>query len=335
MKSNRPAGLPGGLRHQVGWHVMVEVYEDPGTGQQPQSGGSESWSFRNALAKGFAGTLGILAALAIDYLRKRDNSALIYASKLVNQAAMDMHFSAVPAYVYLAIVLIAGFAMVYIFEPTNKRNAFYAGAGVLGFLATFSPIAQQTLQIPSAGELPSLDALLQATQTVPGEPAAPAPTETAPAAPTPDNGGHAFNDTGAASPSVTFGPVGERSQVVLAAIHSVPVNIVISFPASSTGTASEIKVWVHVDATGQTQTLGSAPRFARMGDKVVGLYQTSVMTAASGSTLVEVRVEAEGCEIVEKPFSIAPDAKTARVDIALKQSNTPLVTQRLTHPYRW
>lgn len=314
---------------------MVQVYEDPGTGQAPQG---EAWSFQNAIAKGIAGTIGILAALVIDYIQKGDNSALLYATKLINQAALArFHISAVPPYIYVIVALIAGFAMVYIFEPTNKRNAFYAGAGVLGFLATFSPIAQQTLQIPSAADLPSLDSLIQAVQSAPGETAAPAPSTPTPAAPAPGDGGHAFNDTGiiTATP-VAFRPAGEgQSGIVLAAARNVPVNIVIALPPSVTGSSFQVKVWLRESASDRTQSLGGSPRFARMGNRVVALYQTSITTAASGSTAVEVRVEAEGCAIYENNFTIGADAPVARFDIALAPSDTPLVTQRLTHPYRW
>ena len=313
---------------------MVQVYEDPGTGQQ--AGGGEEWSFTNAVAKGLAGTLGILAALAIDYLQKRDDSALIHASKIVNQAASDMNISAVPAYIYVAILLIAGFAMVYIFEPSNKRNAFYAGAGVLGFLATFSPIAQQTLQIPAASDLPSLDAILQATQTAPGgstAPATPAPATT----PSPADGSHAFNDIGMPRPILAaYRPTGEqRTEVIRASIRNVPVNIVVVFPAGTSGRAASMKVWLRNDADGNTEILDGRPRFARMGDKVVALYQTSVTTADSGGTRVELRVEAEGYLIYENTFSIGSVEPVARFDVALTPTDTPLVSQRLTHPYRW
>jgi hypothetical protein len=161
---------------------MAQVYEDPsgaGGGQSIES------NFASAVAKGLAGALGILTALVVDYIQKGDDSAMLFATRMINQAAtLRLHIEAVPPYVYLVILLIAGFALVFIYQPSNKMNAFYAGAGVLGFLATFSPVAQQTLQLPATGTLPTLDSILQAIPA----PAAPAPAPAAPA-----DGGHAWN----------------------------------------------------------------------------------------------------------------------------------------------
>ncbi|HXZ67807.1 MAG TPA: hypothetical protein VEH07_04385 [Alphaproteobacteria bacterium] len=309
---------------------MAEVYEDPGPGQAQ---GGTQWSFRDAIAKGIAGSIGILAALVIDYLQKGDSSSLLFATKLVNQAALArFNVSAVPAWIYLVIVLIAGFAMVYIFEPTNKRNAFYAGAGVLGFLATFSPIAQQTLQIPSAEELPSLDSLLQATQTVPDGTLAPATTAPlAPASPAPAPAGKGFAEEGAAIQPQAFDR--SNSEMVVAQAQTIPVNIIIVLPAGAKGSLAGIRVMLHEDATGQTKSLDGSGRFAKMGDRLVIFYQTTVM--AAGSTSVKVRVEAEGYTITEKPFTITPDMRVARIELPLTPSSTPLAVQRLNYPYRW
>ena len=314
---------------------MAEVYEDPGSGQA--QGGAE-WSFKSAVAKGIAGSIGILAALVIDYIQKGDNSALLFATKLVNTAALSrFHMEAVPPWIYLVIVLIAGFAMVYIFEPTNKRNAFYAGAGVLGFLATFSPIAQQTLQIPNAAELPSLDSLLQATQAAPdgtplpaAEPAASTPAPTAPS-PAPA-GGKGFGDVGTSMQPQAFN--GKPGEMVVAQAATVPVNIVVILPSGASGTVPEVRVTLHEDATGRTQSFGGSGRVAKMGAQVAVLYQTNVF-AGNGNVTVRVRVEAEGYAITEKTFTITPGTRTARIDVPLTASSTPLGVQRLNYPYRW
>jgi hypothetical protein len=250
------------------------------------------------------------------------------------------NMQAVPAYIYVAVLVIAGFALVYIFEPTNKRNAFYAGAGVLGFLATFSPIAQQTLQIPTPSELPSLDSIIQATQASPDgiQPAAPDTTapagSTAPATPP----GHAMNETPGApvSPAI-YQPLEAGAPVILADAQVIPVIVIVRFSATQGTSLPPMHVWLHDNIADRTQTLNNGT-LARAPSGVVAVYQTRVISAASGDKLADlsVRVEAEGYQITVKEVNAAQGSRPPiRIDVDLQPSNSPLAIQRLTFPYRW
>ena len=101
-------------------------------------------------------------------------------------------------------------------------------------------------------------------------------------------------------------------------------------PGGASGSLPEIRVQLHESATGKTQSLGGAGRFARWDSRLAVVYQTSAQAGA-----VEVRVEAEGYAIAEKTFTITPGMRVARIDVPLTPSSTPLGVQRLNYPYRW
>ena len=81
--------------------------------------------------------------------------------------------------------------------------------------------------------------------------------------------------------------------------------------------------------------LSGGGRFAKADSRLVIVYQTRVGLAPGGTTSITVRVEAEGYSIAERPFTITPGMRVARIDVPLVASTTPLGVQRLNYPYRW
>ena len=300
---------------------MAQVYED-GAHQG-------EWSFREAVAKGIAGTIGILTALIVDYIQKGNDSALLYGTRIINEAALArFSMQAVPPYIYLVALVVAGFALVYIFEPTNKRNAFYAGAGVLGFLATFAPISQQTLEVQAAGALPSLESILG------GEPAAPV----MPNAPSAGEQSMFFEFDGLPVIPAVYRPYPENSQIVDVQAIGIPVNIVIQFPSSQGNSMPQIRAWLHDSLSNRTLTLGAGAKLAQTSSGPVIVYQTVIGTMQSGDTLADlaVRVEAQGYAITTIEATVTKNTpQPVRIDVDMVPSSTPLALQRLQYPYRW
>ena len=301
---------------------MVQVYQDPSGGSAAQ------WSFREAVAKGIAGTIGILTALIVDYIQKGNDSALLYATRLINDAAFSrFQIEAVPPYTYLAVLVIAGFALVYIFEPTNKRNAFYAGAGVLGFLATFAPITPQSVEFTDSGM--TLEAPVAPDAS--GAPAIPAPA--------PTNGDHAWNtDSGLPIVQAVYRPVPSNSSVIRAQATGVQVTIMIQFPADQGANIPQVRAWLHDSLSDRTMTLGAGAKLAQTSAGPVIVYQTIITTSQSGDTLADLalRVEAAGYKITTAEATVTRNTpQPVKMRVVLQHSTTPLVFQRLQYPYKW
>ena len=136
------------------------------------------------------------------------------------------------------------------------------------------------------------------------------------------------------TPAPGFNGSSGAGEMVVAQAQTIPVNVVIILPAGARGSLPNVRVMLHEDATGRTQSLDGAGRFAKMGQQLVVFYQTSVF-AGNASSTVQVRVEADGYAIAEKTATITPGMKVARIDVPLQASTTPLAVQRLNYPYRW
>lgn len=103
--------------------------------------------FRKTISKAMAAALGLSAALIADLVQKSDASAMIAVSRMVN-SNLNMSF---PLYYWILAVLLLGMITVFLYEPMSKRNAFYAGAGVLAFIMAWIPVQDTMPLIPSTG----------------------------------------------------------------------------------------------------------------------------------------------------------------------------------------
>jgi hypothetical protein len=278
---------------------MVQVYQGAGAVAGISAG------FRGGLAKGTAGSIGILAALIVDFLQKGDSSAFITATKLANAVAINrLHIMALPPYVYVAALIIAGFGLVFVTRPESARSAFFAGIGMLGTLAAFSPISN-----------------LSTTQTM----SAPATTDpaTTPSAPS-------------GSQSLSDGAAPNGAPVVLAQLSVISAHIVVQFPATA-GSVPPMLVKLHDYVSGQTIQLNGTQSSSGQGPRVI--FDTNLTPGAPKGDLVadlEVRVEASGYAIasaVAKVMRASP--MPVELSVPLVASRTPLWLQRTQYPYKW
>ena len=252
-----------------------------------------------------------MTALVVDYIQKGSDSAFLFMTEIVNQYALArFNIEAVPPFIYIFLLIAAGFALVYIFEPDNKRNAFYAGAGVLGFLATFAPVEPEAIQV-------SPGAPLEYEELMPGPEA------------------HLFN--GAPVIKAAWRPVERQRSYDLAQAQELPVRVFIRFPRGQSATSlPSIYAALHDFTTDRTYKLGGGGRLVNAPDGPMVVYDLSVMTGRpSGSTIAELalRVEASGYTVgyTEKDVSRGADTPV-EVSVRMKKSNLPLAIERLRHP---
>lgn len=288
-----------------GWWIMGIA----GTGRN-----GDDWSAREAAAKAFAGTLGIMGALAIDYFQKGADSALMYGTQLVNQYALARFgVSDLPPFIYILILIVAGFAMVYIFEPSNKRNAFYAGAGVLGALATFSPVQETSLELTPASYIE---------------------------APAPNAESGASLNFGAPVVPAAWRPFGTQKAYQPAQASALPVRVMIQFPKSqSTSSMPGISAALHDFNTDRTYKLGTGGRLADSREGPLVLYDLVITPGAPVGNVIAklgLRVEAQGYTIGYTENAVTSStASPAVVEVTMTPSNLPLSIERLRHPRKF
>ena len=275
---------------------------------------SGDWSAREAVAKAFAGTIGIMSALAVDYIQKGGESALLYGTQMVNEYALSrFSVDAVPPFVYIILLIIAGFAMVYIFEPSNKRNAFYAGAGVLGFLATFSPVEQTSIGL-SPGTLIEEPAPLQ-----------------------PDEASLTYE--GLVTPAAwSLFPQKKGFQNAKAA--AMPVRAMIQFPKDQPADSlPAIYAALHDFNSRRTYKLGTGGRLIDGRDGPLVVYDLVIRPGAPvGSTLAKLgmRIESQGYKVGYSEVTVTKTTPSpAVIQVTMEESNLPLAIERLRFPRKF
>jgi hypothetical protein len=282
------------------------------------SGGGEGGGRFHAFPKALAGTLGILVALLVDYIQKGDNSALLFGTRLINTAALaNFQIQSVPPFVYALALMAAGFALVYIFEPSNKRNAFYAGAGVLGVLATMAPVAQQAAQYTPID--PSLMQELQST-------------------PQPTQGSWNFAPGGHVMHAAFQRPAPLGSNTLRVADGDMRILVIIRFPSDQGTNLPRVSAWLHDGITNKKIALTSG-QVGQMPGGPILVFRTGIATGPPlGNTAAKlaVRVEAPGYQIASQNKIVRTGARQpVRINVALRRSNVPLAVQRLRYPYSW
>ncbi len=282
---------------------MVPVYQG-GNVSNTQSAGT-------LVTQGVAASIGILAALLIDFAQKGDNSAFVTATQLLNNlAARTLNWNAAPPYVYAVALIIAGFVLVFVMQPGSTRNAFIAGIGALSFLATLAPVSDLTQALPEVS------------------------SSSSPSTPAPATSGFSTGTNGmnfAAEPS-SF-PVVPRDQnaAIRAAAAVYPVRVAVQFPNLS---IPPMSVKLHDYISGQTFRLAAGR--SRDGRVVIDTAVTGGSPQGTTLAKLEVRVEAPGYAITTASAEITTATSgTTEIDLSPAPSRTPLWLQRTQYPYKW
>lgn len=263
------------------------------------------------LAVLLAGAAGVASALTADFVQKGDASAIFVMNALFNQ---HLNLTLEPLLMAMGLML-AGAVSVFIFEPRNKRSAYYMGASVLAVLWASMPsdgsqgVAPEILNEASALDSPvnfgcaseSGPQIIQAAYSGPCNMA-----------------GNGFSDL------VQTVRGGDR----------LPVHLQVLVP--NTGRAvPRISTRLYDSVTGRKWDLSSVGVARRTSSGYLVSYKTYIDSGRRSSDTqanLYVRVEAEGFDIAQARESISHRSTGVAVPISLKPSDTPLWLLRLRTP---
>ena len=258
-----------------------------------------------------AGAAGVGSALTADFVQKGEASAIFVLNALFNQ---HLNLTLEPLLMAMGLML-AGAISVFIFEPRNKRSAYYMGASVLAVLWAGMPsdgsqgVAPEILNEASALESPvsfkcgSSDAarIIKASFTAPCA---------------------IQSDTGA------------DLRHAVATGSRLPVHLQVLVPYSN-ASVPRISTRLYDSVTGRKWDLSSSGVARRTSSGYLVSYKTYINAARRPSDLqanLYVRVEAEGFDIAQATETISHRSTGVAMPISLKRSDTPLWLLRLRTP---
>ncbi|MBI1239498.1 MAG: hypothetical protein GC199_09170 [Alphaproteobacteria bacterium] len=266
--------------------------------------------------KTIAGISGILVALAADAVQKGDASALIVASRFTN----NMIQTPIPPIAWVAAIVLAGLALVFIFEPQTRRSAFYTGTGILAVLMTFTPVT-------TPETLPTLSAL---------------PSPVSPAYAPEQAGDPRLQPIALQSIALRFDqPFGRTNDGALQRVQQqvkIPIEIEITLPASGGATAPKVTVRLHDYVSNRTFALGPGGSIQQTSQGFVFKQATMMPQTMRGSGAaadIEMIVEAEGYTITSVRQKAETPFEPVRLTATLAPNGTPLWAQRLVQGQRF
>jgi len=263
------------------------------------------------LAVLLAGAAGVASALTADFVQKGDASAIFVMNALFNQ-----HLDVTLEPLLMAIgLMLAGAVTVFIFEPRNKRSAYYMGASVLAVLWASMPsdgvqgVAPEILNEASALESPvGFDCSLDKQPRI-------------------------MN----ASLSETCSIADNGSSTLLHNVRNgdrLPVHLQVLVPYG-TQSVPRISTRLYDSVTGRKWDLSSVGIARRTSSGYLVSYKTYIdagRRSADSQANLYVRVEAEGFDIAQARESISHRSTGVAMPISLKPSSTPLWLLRLRTP---
>ena len=274
-----------------------------------------------------AGAAGVASALVADFVQKGEASAIFVLNAMLFQ---HLALSLPPLYLAAGLML-AGAITVFIFEPRNKRSAFYTGASILAVLWTGMPadtlegVAPEIIdEGPAIEEPASFDgfntgALLSYT------------------------GGCAQSfGSGAFVIPASFGatctnstPSWQPYVTQVAAKDRLPVKIQVLIPGHDS--VPPITARLYDSVSGKKWDLSSTGRARRMQKGYLVTYSTSLRPDAESQDVANlyVRIEAPGYKITQGNVRVSRTERAVDVPFILEKSGTPLWLQRLRTPHRF
>lgn len=263
----------------------------------------------DGIGKSVAGLFGILVALAADGIQKGETSALIVATRFVNNNLS----LGLPPVAWAGAVVLAAVLLVFIFEPESRRAAFYTGLSLLAVLMTLTPAYQ-----------PDPAPILPASAYQPGG------FEPAPARPLkPRHAGF-----------VLPLPWADRTPVfTVAQEFPITVNIEIRLPAPKSQTEPPVvSARLHDFVSRKTYSIGPGAEITRTDDGFVLKATAALVSTQQRGDLyadLEVLVETEGYVIASAKAPVEDPFSPVYLDVAMAPSALPLFVQRLTYAYRF
>ena len=258
-----------------------------------------------------AGAAGVASALTADFVQKGEASAIFVLNALFNQ---HLNLTLEPLLMALGLML-AGAVTVFIFEPRNKRSAYYMGASVLAVLWA---------GMPSDGS--------------PG--VAPEILNEASALKSPVSLGCQVSDGPQIIKASFAGPCGAIDSEFGDLVHRtsagdrLPIHLQVLVPYGSQ-TVPRISTRIYDSVSGRKWDLSSVGVARRTSSGYLVSYKTYIDGGRRSSDLqakLYVRVEAEGFAIAQANETVSHRSTGIAVPISLKRSETPLWLLRLRTP---
>lgn len=255
---------------------------------------------------GLAASLGIGAAVVVDLVQQRDASALYVINRTLIDATSLLGVDSIPLYGVMLLLMLAGGLSIFATEPTTLRGAFSQGFLALSALVTAIPA--------------DLGAPLQA------------PSSTMPM---PERDIDSMFEPASLRGQVEAVPVSLQA----AQAEAYQLRIQVQFPRGLENDVDTLiqrnrlvgKLWN--PETGRRYNLFRNSG-ADMSYRDGVLRIVTQVEAADAEAELWVLVEASGYRITEESFTARSGANPIW-NVVMEESDTPLLVQRLRHPYRF
>lgn len=266
-----------------------------------------------------AAAMGLLAVLIADLVQKSDASAMIAVSRMVN-TNLNISF---PLYYWVLAVLLLGMITVFLYEPMTKRNALYAGAGVLAFIMAWIPV-QDTMPLiprgdsgifgfaPASGDTDNFESLLRKAQ-IQNPPAQ-----------------YVINE---GTPQERVYGLPKKAP---AALIPTAVRIVINVPMNANQPMPELNGQLFDAVSEQTYRFSDDGHVEETASGYRVSYQATLITPradAAPQAHVFCRVEGKGFKILNME-TISQVGETMVLEATLVASGVPSLLQRLGQAYK-
>ncbi|NNU17369.1 hypothetical protein HK107_13640 [Parvularcula sp. ZS-1/3] len=270
---------------------------------------ARDFGLMNITGFGLASAIGIGSAVIVDLVQQQEASSLYVINRLLLEATTLLGINAIPLYGVMLLLMGAGALSIFVTEPVSYRGAFTQGFLVLSALVTAVPSDLGTpLQAP-AQEMRESD--------------------------------EAFDSM--FEPASLSG--GEMSyQIVPVAVQrsgqqEYQLRIQVNFPNGLEGNLQGMvkrnrlvgKLWNPDTNTRYNIFRNSGAEISYRDNK---LRIVTTVDAIEPESELWILVEANGYKITEERFE-AQVGPNPIWNVNMQPSNTPLLVQRLRHPYRF
>lgn len=270
---------------------------------------AQEFSLMNITGLGLASSIGIGAAVIVDLVQQQEASALYVINRWVLEATGLLGIDAIPLYGVMLLLMGVGAVSIFATEPVTYRGAFTQGFLVLSAIVTAAPSDLGTpLQAPAEEMRESdeaFDSMFEPASLQGGE------------------------------MSYQIVPIATQRT----SQEEYQLRIQINFPDGLGGNLQDMvkrnrlvgKLWNPDTNVRYNIFRNSGAEISYRNNK---LRIVTTVSAIEPQSELWILVEANGYKITEERFE-AQMGPNPIWNVNMKPSNTPLLVQRLRHPYRF
>ncbi len=277
--------------------------------------------FFEVLAILIAGAAGVASALMADFVQKGESSALFVVGAMSSQ---HLALNLPPIYI-ATFLMISGAIAVFIFEPQNKKSAFYTGASILAVLWAGMP--GQNVEGVAPEIVDEAVSYFEEDTTPSGDPVA--FMSRADCQQTGPIISVAYaHDCVAANQTTDW----QRYLHFAQANNRIPLIVRVTIPTHSA--LPKISTRLYDKVSGRHFDLSAIGKAKRVSNGYQVIYATTVNTRDAARAHLFVRVEADGYKIGQGEKVVSRIYPT-EIPVALETSTTPLWLQRMRTPRKF